>query len=158
MAIPIFMSRMITGRNNLYRNDRDEFGNVHFTDVAAEAGVEDISAGMSASWGDADGDGDRDLYVSKHVVQRRATAFAYQRNFQTLNRRHRPRGISASRPGEFPSFLTMAMAPFEMSVKKPESPWGRWAWGSRFVDLNNDSREDIIVSNGFLTQADNDDL
>ena len=34
------------GRNNLYRNDDGQF-----KDVAAEAGVEDIAAGMSVSWG-----------------------------------------------------------------------------------------------------------
>ena len=48
------------GRNNLYRNN----GNGTFTDVAARAGVEDLAAGMSASWGDYDGDGWLDLYVS----------------------------------------------------------------------------------------------
>lgn len=45
------------GRNNLYRNDRDEDGNHRFVDVAKEAGVEDISAGMSVSWGDYNLDG-----------------------------------------------------------------------------------------------------
>ena len=28
---------------------------------------------------------------------------------------------------------------------------GRWAWGSNFVDLNNDGWEDLLVANGFLT-------
>ena len=28
---------------------------------------------------------------------------------------------------------------------------GRWAWGSNFVDLNNDSLADLIVANGYLT-------
>ncbi|NIP92310.1 MAG: hypothetical protein GWO24_02070, partial [Akkermansiaceae bacterium] len=50
------------GRNNLYRNDLGPAG-VTFTDVAAAAGVEDISAGMSVSWGDYDGDGLSDLYI-----------------------------------------------------------------------------------------------
>ena len=35
-----------------------------FTDVAAEAGVEDIGAGMSVSWFDYDNDGAEDLYVA----------------------------------------------------------------------------------------------
>src|SRR5579864_8212340 len=47
------------GRKNLYKNNHGRF-----TDVAAEAGVEDIGPGMSASWFDYDGDGRPDLYVS----------------------------------------------------------------------------------------------
>ena len=35
---------------------------------------------------------------------------------------------------------------------------GRWAWGSRFADLNNDGQLDIVVANGFLTQPDSGDL
>ena len=54
------------GRNNLYRND-----NGHFSDVAHVAGVEDISAGMSVSWGDYNHDGHMDLYVSLAMLLRR---------------------------------------------------------------------------------------
>ena len=35
---------------------------------------------------------------------------------------------------------------------------GRWAWGSRFADVNNDGWEDLIFANGFITQADTGDL
>ena len=35
---------------------------------------------------------------------------------------------------------------------------GRWAWGSHFVDLNNDGWEDLIVANGFITTDDTGDL
>ena len=28
---------------------------------------------------------------------------------------------------------------------------GRWAWGSNFIDLNNDGWEDLIVANGYIT-------
>ena len=47
------------GRNNLYRNE----GDGTFSDVARQAGVEDIGAGMSAAWFDHDQDGNLDLYV-----------------------------------------------------------------------------------------------
>ena len=70
------------GRNNLYRNDRDKNGDSTFTDVAKEAAVEDISAGMSVSWADVDGDGDRDLYVS-NMWSSAGNRLAYQRNFQS---------------------------------------------------------------------------
>ena len=35
---------------------------------------------------------------------------------------------------------------------------GRWAWGSNFVDLNNDGRLDLATANGFLTTDDDGDL
>ena len=47
------------GRKNLYRNN----GDGTFTDVAPQAGVEDIGAGMSVCWLDFDKDGAEDLYV-----------------------------------------------------------------------------------------------
>ena len=48
------------GRKNLYRNN----GDGTFTDVAAQAGVEDVGAGMSVCWFDYDNDGAEDLYVA----------------------------------------------------------------------------------------------
>jgi hypothetical protein len=35
---------------------------------------------------------------------------------------------------------------------------GRWAWGSRFVDINNDAQEDLVVGNGFVTGYNPKDL
>ena len=35
---------------------------------------------------------------------------------------------------------------------------GRWAWGSRFADLNNDGWQDLVVANGFFTGSKPDDL
>jgi hypothetical protein len=35
---------------------------------------------------------------------------------------------------------------------------GRWAWSSVFIDINNDSFDDLIVANGFLTRDDPGDL
>ena len=48
------------GRKNLYRNN----GNGTFTDIAPQAGVEDVGAGMSVCWFDYDNDGAEDLYVA----------------------------------------------------------------------------------------------
>ena len=48
------------GRKNLYRNN----GDGTFTDVAPQAGVEDVGAGMSVCWLDHDNDGTEDLYVA----------------------------------------------------------------------------------------------
>ena len=35
---------------------------------------------------------------------------------------------------------------------------GFWAWGSSFVDINNDGWEDLFVANGFMTRGDTGDL
>src|SRR6201997_1445312 len=48
------------GRKNLYRNN----GDGTFTDIAAEAGVEDVGAGMSVCSLDYDNDGAEDLYIA----------------------------------------------------------------------------------------------
>ena len=47
------------GRKVFYRNN----GNGTFTDVSAEAGVEDPGEGMSMTWFDYDNDGVDDMYV-----------------------------------------------------------------------------------------------
>ena len=51
------------GRKNLYRNN----GDGTFTDIAAEAGVEDVGAGMSVAWLDYDNDGAPGSLRREHV-------------------------------------------------------------------------------------------
>ena len=46
--------------NRLYRND----GGFVFTDVASQAGLDNVTESMAASWGDYNGDGHLDLYAS----------------------------------------------------------------------------------------------
>ena len=139
------------GRNNLYRNDGGEF-----QDAAASAGVEDISAGMSVSWGDYNGDGWMDLYVS-NMFSSAGNRVAFQRRFQPKAdaaalggmRRH-ARGNSL--------FLNRRDGTFEDVSLREGVHQGRWAWASRFVDLNNDSHLDLIVANGYATGEDPADL
>lgn len=139
------------GRNNLYRNDEGRF-----VDVAAEAGVEDISAGMGVSWGDYDGDGLQDLYVS-NMFSSAGQRIAYQRRFkagadsdtrQSLQRHARGNSL----------FKNLGDGTFR-DVTVAAGVWmGRWAWGSEFVDLDGDGRQDLFVPNGFVTNEDSQDL
>ena len=72
------------GRNNLYRNDAAQGGGsqpIRFTDIAAEAGVEDISSGMSVSWGDFNRDGWSDVYVG-NMFSAAGNRITYQRRFE----------------------------------------------------------------------------
>lgn len=139
------------GRNNLYRNDSG-----HFTDVAAQAGVEDISAGMGISWGDYDRDGWMDLYVS-NMYSSAGNRVTYQRDFlpsageNTLGdlRRH-ARGNSLFRNLGDGTFRDVSL---DQGVNR-----GLWAWGSIFADINNDAWLDIVVPNGFSTNDRKDDL
>jgi hypothetical protein len=139
------------GRNNLYRNDQGRF-----SDVAQAAGVEDISAGMSASWGDFNQDGHMDLYVS-NMWSSAGQRVTYQRQFLP--------GTSDGTRSEFQRhargnslFMNMGDGAFSDVSVEANVTMGRWAWGSCFLDLNNDGWEDLLVANGFITQEDTTDL
>lgn len=140
------------GRNNLYRNDSTPDGDVHFVDVAKEAGVEDISAGMSVSWSDADNDGDRDLYVS-NMWSSAGNRITYQRNFLSAASEASRADFQRHARGNS-LFLNNGDGTFHDASLEAGVSMGRWAWGSRFADINNDGWQDIIVANGFITQPD----
>ena len=128
-----------------------------FRDIATEAGVEDIAAGMSVSWGDYNRDGRPDLYVS-NMFSKAGNRVAYQRRYRAgqsgstreLYQRH-ARGNSL--------FENLGNGSFQDVSIEANVTMGRWAWGSNFVDLNNDGWEDIVVANGLVTsQEDTGDL
>jgi hypothetical protein len=138
------------GRNCLYRNDKGKF-----SEIAANAGVEDISAGMGVTWADFDHDGDMDLHVS-NMFSSAGNRIAYQRNFRTsagdsrsAYRRH-ARGNSL--------FTNNGKGTFSDVSVQAGITLGRWAWGARFADFNNDGWEDLYVANGFITTEDTGDL
>jgi len=144
------------GRNNLYRNDRQSDGTVRFTDVAAQAGVEDGSFGMSVTWADHDRDGRMDLYVS-NMFSAAGNRITYQRQFkpdvdQAMRQKYQymARGNSLFRGRPDGTFEDVSM--------KSGATMGRWAWASKFIDINNDGWEDILVTNGNLTNELQDDL
>jgi hypothetical protein len=139
------------GRNNFYRNDGSQF-----TDIAADLGVEDLSSGMSVSWGDYNRDGLADLYVS-NMFSSAGNRITFQNQFQdgkagkalsTFQRFARGNTLFAATPeGGFK----------DLSVSSATT-MARWAWGSRFADLDNDGWEDIVAANGFITAPDTGDL
>lgn len=129
------------GRNNLFRND----GGI-FTDIAAQAGVEDISAGMSVSWGDYNRDGWMDLYVG-NMFSSAGNRIAFQRRYRDGQdasefQRH-ARGNSL--------FANQGDGTFLDVSEEAGVTLGRWAWSSNFVDFNNDGWEDLLVANGMVT-------
>jgi hypothetical protein len=139
------------GRNNLYRNDSGTF-----TDVAALAGVEDISAGMGVSWSDYDADGDMDIYVS-NMHSNAGGRVAYQSRFQSRADDDTRRAFRRHARGNS-LFSNNGDGTFSDVSEDEAVTMGRWAWGAIFADLNNDGLDDILVPNGFITNEDTKDL
>ena len=142
------------GRNNLYRNLLIENGQPRFEDVAQQLGVEDISAGMSVTWGDWNNDGLPDIYIS-NMFSSAGNRIAYQRQF-------RPDASgslrSFQRHARGNTLFTNTGDGFRDESVDRGVTMGRWAWGSKFADFNNDSLLDIYVTNGFITTEDTGDL
>ena len=138
------------GRNNLYRNDGGKF-----VDVAASTGSEDSASGMSAAWGDYDRDGRMDLYVA-NMFSAAGSRITTQKQFKTGTREEiRDRFRRFARGNTL--FRNTGEGFEDVSVQAGVT-LGRWAWSSNFVDLNNDSWEDLVVGNGYYTREDTGDL
>ena len=139
------------GRNCWYRNDQGQFN-----DFASDANVEDIASGMSVSFGDFNHDGQFDIYVSNMFStagQRTTTQNQYKKSFDStdLSKLQRlARGNTLFRKSHDQTFTDVSL---DANVNM-----GRWAWGSMFVDVDNDSWDDLLVANGFLTTSDTGDM
>ena len=139
------------GRKNLYRNDAGKF-----TDAAAALGVEDRASGMSVSWADFDHNGFMDLYTS-NMFSSAGNRITFQQQFQANAPENVRAGFQQIARGNS-LFQAVPGAPFKDVSVQAGVTLGRWAWGSKFVDFNNDGLDDILVTNGFITTADSGDL
>ncbi|MGI9244859.1 MAG: FG-GAP repeat domain-containing protein [Verrucomicrobiales bacterium] len=144
------------GRNCLYRNDLSQSGRVQFEDVAEAAGVVDIAPGMSVCWGDYNNDARADLYVG-NMFSSAGNRIAAQPTFHA--------GADTATRGEFlrhaagnSLFKNLGGGTFEDVGAQMGVSLARWAWSSKFADLDNDGWQDIVVANGFITQEDSGDL
>ena len=139
------------GRNNLYRNDDGKF-----TDVAAESGVEDSAAGMAVTWGDYNRDGDMDVYVS-NMFSAAGNRITYQNQFKPNSSPEVRKRLQRLAHGST-LMKSLNHNTFEDVSKSAGVAIARWAWGTSFVDLNNDGWQDIVVANGNITGEDPGDL
>jgi len=139
------------GRNNLYRNDGGRF-----VDVAAGAGVEDIATGMSVSWGDYNRDGLMDVYVG-NMYSSAGNRVTYQRRLSEKQSDKVVAHVQRMARGNT-LFANAGNNTFQDVSEAAAVTMGRWAWASKFVDLNNDGWQDLVVTNGYVTNAGNGDL
>jgi len=135
------------GRNNLYRNN----GDGKFTCVSTEAGVEDVGAGMSASWFDFDNDGKMDVYSAAMWSGAGIRVSGQERfhekeaeNIRALYRQH-ARGNALYR--------NLGNGKFQNVSSPAGVDMGRWAWCSDAWDFDHDGYSDLYIANGYITGA-----
>src|SRR6266550_374690 len=135
------------GRNNLYLNN----GGGKFTAVSAEAGVEDVGAGMSAAWFDFDNDGKQDIYVADmwsaagmRVSEQERFHEREPESVRALYRQH-ARGNSLYR--------NQGNGKFENIGSEAGVEMGRWAWCSDAWDFDHDGYSDLYIANGYISSA-----
>ncbi len=136
------------GRKNLYRNN----GNGTFTDIAAQAGVEDVGAGMAVCWSDFYNDGAEDLYVANMWTaagERITMQDMFQQNApeetRSLYHKH------AMGNSLFRNPLRNGGGAFEDMTRTAGVGIGRWAWSSDAWDFDHDGFPDLYIANGMVT-------
>lgn len=139
------------GQNNLFRNSAGRF-----EDVSSQAGLQDGAFGMSASWGDYDRDGKMDLYVG-NMWSSAGHRVTFQPRFKSDAPEDLKEAFQRLSQGNT-LFQSLGDGTFKDSSLQAAVKMGRWSWGSRFVDLNNDGWQDLVVANGYISAADTRDL
>ena len=136
------------GRKNLYRNN----GDGTFTDVAPQAGVEDIGAGMSVCWFDYDNDGAEDLYVAD-MWTAAGERISTQEIFQQRCRPNRSARCIANTPWAIRCSEIAATERFRMRPRSRGVGMGRWSWSSDAWDFDHDGFPDLYIANGMVSGA-----
>jgi tetratricopeptide (TPR) repeat protein len=133
------------GRKNLYRNN----GDGTFTDVAPQAGVEDVGAGMSVSWADYNNDGLQDLYVAnmwtaagERISMQESFAKSAPPQVRALYQKH-AMGNSLLRNSSGQKFQDV--------TAYTGAGMGRWSWSSDAIDFDHSGHSSIYVTNGMLS-------
>jgi Flp pilus assembly protein TadD len=140
------------GRKNLYRNN----GDGAFTDVAPQAGVEDVGAGMGVCWFDYDNDGYEDLYVADMW-----TAAGERISMQEIFQKDAPeetRALYRKHAMGNSLFRNRGDGSFQDATAMSGTGMGRWAWSSDAWDFDHDGFADLYIANGMVSGAIREDL
>jgi hypothetical protein len=109
------------GTDRFFHNNRDGA----FTDLTATANGFDTKKGMNAEWGDYDGDGYLDIFVTNITNE-----YVREGNFLWHNNGNLTFTDVARETGTYES---------------------GWAWGGKFLDYDNDGWLDLYVANGYIS-------
>ena len=113
-----------TDPNLLYRNDgKGIFSDISFASGSSYSDDGATQAGMGVAWGDSDGDGDFDLFVTH-----------FSEDYNTLYRND-GRGLFTD-------------ASYDANTAEVSMPWV--SWGTGFHDFDNDGDVDLFVANGHV--------
>lgn len=139
------------GRKNLYRNQ----GNGKFIDVASQAGVEDIGAGMSVCWFDYDNDGKQDLYIGDMW-----TAAGERISSQKIFKKDSPETIRSQfrKHAMGNSLLQNRGDSFRDVTAAAQVGIGRWAWSCDAFDFDHDGFADLYIANGMVSSTSGEEL
>jgi len=132
------------GRKNLYRNN----GDGTFTDVASQAGVEDVGAGMSVCCFDYENDGADDIYVADMW-----TAAGVRVANQPIFKKSSPPAVRAlyQKHAMGNSLFHNRGREFEDATQAAGVGMGRWAWSSDAFDFDHDGFLDLYIANGMVS-------
>ena len=140
------------GPNNYFEND----GKGRFIDQSKAPGVRDGGFGMGLTSADFDQDGRFDLHIS-NMYSGAGNRIARQDWFHAgEDAKVRETFLSLARGNTL--LKNLGGSTFSDISESSGIAMGRWSWASLAVDLNNDSLEDLLVANGFVTGKDPDDL
>ncbi|MDA7506575.1 VCBS repeat-containing protein [bacterium] len=140
------------GPNNFFLN----LGEGVFKDQSTAPWVREGGFGMGMTAADFDQDGRFDLHVS-NMYSGAGNRIARQDWFHAdQNAEVRKALLSLARGNTM--LRNVDGAEFVDQSEASGTSMGRWSWSSMAIDLNNDSREDLLVANGFVTGKDPDDL
>lgn len=143
------------GRNALFRNR----GDGTFDDVTIEAGIVHHGAHMGCSWGDIDGDGDFDLFVTGMASNTRwvldLPSFPAPAGW-FIRSMFRPQVMAVINEMMHGNRLyqNQGDGTFKDISRRAGVRDADWAWGGLCLDADNDGRLDIYVPNGFISNED----
>lgn len=90
-------------RSRLYRNEGPgDAGELTFTDVTSEAGLEGLGEAVAGIFADVDNDGDKDLFVTRYMAPNK---FFYNNGDGTFTERSAEAGLGLNAPSMSATFL-----------------------------------------------------